>query len=63
MLRVIRAAHEAMEAAIGRGVAIDALADAGTLLEVARMRSWPEDEAAERAGGLIERVRAELEDL
>jgi V/A-type H+/Na+-transporting ATPase subunit A len=63
MLRVIRAAHEAMEAAIGRGVAIDALADAGTLLEVARMRSWPEDEAAERAGGLIERVRAELDDL
>jgi len=63
MLRVIRAAHEAMEAAIGRGVAIDALADAGTLLEVARMRSWPEDEAAERAGGLIERVRADLEDL
>jgi V/A-type H+/Na+-transporting ATPase subunit A len=63
MLRVIRAAHEAMEAAIGRGVAIDALADAGTLLEVARMRSWPEDEAAERARGLIERVRAELEDL
>ena len=63
MLRVIRAAHEAMEAAIGRGVAIDALADAGTLLEVARMRSWPEDEAAERAGGLIERIRAELEDL
>jgi hypothetical protein len=52
-----------MEAAIGRGVAIDALADAGTLLEVARMRSWPEDEAAERAGGLIERVRAELDDL
>ena len=63
MLRVIRAAHEAMEAAIGRGVAIDALADAGSLREVARMRSWPEDEAAERAGGLIERVRAELAEL
>ena len=63
MLRVIRAAHEAMEAAIGRGVAIDALADAGSLREVARMRSWPEDEAAERADGLIERVRAELAEL
>jgi V/A-type H+/Na+-transporting ATPase subunit A len=63
MLRVIRAAHEAMEAAIGRGVAIDALADAGSLREIARMRSWPEGEAAERADGLIERVRTELAEL
>jgi V/A-type H+/Na+-transporting ATPase subunit A len=63
MLRVIRAAHEGMEAAIARGVAIDALADAGALREVARMRSWPEDEAAERADELIERVRGQLEEL
>jgi V/A-type H+/Na+-transporting ATPase subunit A len=63
MLRVIRAAHQAMELAIGRGVAIEALADAPALLEVARMRSWPEDGAAELADGLIERIRTELEKL
>jgi V/A-type H+-transporting ATPase subunit A len=63
MLRVIRAAHEAMEVAIGRGVAIEALADAPALLEVARMRSWSEDGAAELAEGLIERIRSELEKL
>jgi V/A-type H+-transporting ATPase subunit A len=63
MLRVIRAAHEAMEEAIGRGVAIDALADAPALLEVARMRSWSEAGAAELADGLIERIRTELGEL
>jgi V/A-type H+/Na+-transporting ATPase subunit A len=63
MLRVIRAAHEAMEAAVGRGIAIDSLAEAVALKEVARMRSWPEAEAAERADRLIERIRTELEEL
>jgi V/A-type H+-transporting ATPase subunit A len=63
MLRVIRAAHEAMEAAIARGAAIDSLADAGTLREVARMRSWPEGEASTLADGLIDRIRTELEGL
>jgi V/A-type H+-transporting ATPase subunit A len=60
MLRVIRAAHDAMEEAIGRGVAIDSLADAEALREIARMRSWPEAEAAQLADTLIERVRTEL---
>jgi V/A-type H+-transporting ATPase subunit A len=63
MLRVIRAAHEAMEAAIGRGTAIDSLADAGALREVARMRFWPEADAVERADRLIERIRTELGEL
>jgi V/A-type H+-transporting ATPase subunit A len=63
MLRVIRAAHEAMDEAIGRGVAIDTLASAPALREVARMRSWPEAGAAELADGLIERIRAELGEL
>jgi V/A-type H+-transporting ATPase subunit A len=63
MLRVIRAAHEAMEGAIGRGVAIDSLADADALREVARMRSWPEGEATTRADDLIERIRTALEEL
>ena len=63
MLRVIRAAHEAMEAVTGRGVPVDSLAEAASLLEVARMRSWPDAEAAERADDLIERIRTELAEL
>jgi V/A-type H+-transporting ATPase subunit A len=63
MLRVIRAAHEVMEAAIGRGIAIDSLADAGALRDVGRMRSWPEADVAERADRLIERIRTELGEL
>jgi V/A-type H+/Na+-transporting ATPase subunit A len=63
MLRVIRAAHEAMVAVISRGVPVDSLAEASSLREVARMRSWPDAEAVERADGLIERIRNELEKL
>jgi V/A-type H+-transporting ATPase subunit A len=63
MLRVVRAAHVAMEAVVGRGVPVDALDDAAGLREVARMRSWPEAEADERANELIEQVRTELEEL
>jgi V/A-type H+-transporting ATPase subunit A len=63
MLRVIRAAHEAMEAAVGRGVAIDSLGDVGAMREIARMRSWPEGEATTRADDLIERIRIALEEL
>jgi V/A-type H+/Na+-transporting ATPase subunit A len=63
MLRVIRAAHEAMDAAIGRGVPIDSLTEVAALREVARMRSWPEAEASERADVLIERIQRGLEEL
>ena len=63
MLRVIHAADEAMGAAIGRDVPVDSLAEAASLLEVARMRSWPDAEAVERADGLIERIRTELGEL
>jgi V/A-type H+-transporting ATPase subunit A len=60
MLRVIHAAHEAMEEAVGRGVAIDALAEAPALREIARMRAWPDAEATGLADDLTERIRAEL---
>jgi V/A-type H+-transporting ATPase subunit A len=63
MLRVIRAAHEAMGAVIGRGVPVDSLAETESLREVARMRSWPDTEAVERADGLIERIGTELGNL
>jgi hypothetical protein len=49
-----------MGAAIGRDVPVDSLAEAASLHEVARMRSWPDAEAVERADGLIERIRKEL---
>jgi V/A-type H+/Na+-transporting ATPase subunit A len=60
MLRVIHAADEAMGAAIGRDVPVDSLAEAASLREVARMRSWPAAKAVERADGLIEKIRREL---
>ena len=63
MLRVIRAAHEAMEETIGRGVPVDTFAGAAALHEIARMRSWAEAEAAELADSLIDRIRTELAEL
>jgi V/A-type H+-transporting ATPase subunit A len=63
MLRVIHAAHEAMEAAVARSVPVDTLASAPALRELARMRSWRDGEAVERARGLVDRIRAELEEL
>jgi V/A-type H+/Na+-transporting ATPase subunit A len=63
MLRVIRAAHDAMGAVIDRGVPVDALAEVAALREVGRMRSWPDDEAVARADDLIERIHTELAEL
>ena len=60
MLRVVRAAHDAMEAVAARGVPVDALDEAAAIREVARMRSWPEAQADERASRLIEQIRSEL---
>jgi V/A-type H+/Na+-transporting ATPase subunit A len=60
MLRVIRAAHDAMGAVIDRGVPVDSLGEAASLREVARMRSWADAEVVERADRLIERIRTEL---
>jgi V/A-type H+/Na+-transporting ATPase subunit A len=63
MLRVIRAAHDAMGAVIDRGVPVDPLAEVAALREVGRMRSWPDDEAVARADDLIERIHTELAEL
>jgi V/A-type H+-transporting ATPase subunit A len=63
MLRTLHAAHDAMNAAADREVAIDALAAAPALRELAEMRSWPDDEVDERATALSDRIRAELEAL
>jgi hypothetical protein len=58
MLRVVRAAHEAMEAAVERDIPIDAFTTSAALRDVARMRSWPDSESEERADALIERIRS-----
>jgi len=63
MLRVIRAADEAMGAAVGRGVPTDSLAAVAALRELARMRFWPEAEARESASALVERIQQELAEL
>jgi V/A-type H+-transporting ATPase subunit A len=63
MLSVIRAAHAAMEAAVGRGLPVETVAGAPVLREVARMRAWSEAEAGDQARGLIDRIRAELDEL
>jgi V/A-type H+/Na+-transporting ATPase subunit A len=63
MLGVVQSAHEAMTAAVDRGVAIDAVSTVAALSELARMRAWPDDEVDGRAGATIERVRTELEEL
>jgi V/A-type H+-transporting ATPase subunit A len=60
MLRVIRAAQEAMEAAAARGVPIDALAEAAALRDMARMRTWPDAEVDARATSLIDQIHGEL---
>jgi V/A-type H+-transporting ATPase subunit A len=60
MLRVVQAAHEAMSAAVARGVPTDSLATVSAPRELARMRFWPEAEVEEQARALIDRVQAEL---
>jgi V/A-type H+-transporting ATPase subunit A len=63
MLRVLRAAHQAMVDAVARDVPVETLAAATALRDVARMRFWPDADVAAGAEELIERIRRELEEL
>jgi len=63
MLHVVRRAHAAMERAVARDVAAEAAGGATTLADVARMRAWPESDAAARAAELAARIEQELEAL
>lgn len=63
MLRAIRAADAAMTAAVGRGAAVEPVAAAQSVNELALMRRWPAEEAEQRATTLVERIRTELENL
>jgi V/A-type H+/Na+-transporting ATPase subunit A len=62
MLNVVRMAHEAMGAAVDRGVAIESVASVAALRELARMRSWPESEVEARSRAAIEEIRMEVEE-
>jgi len=63
MLRVVHAAHEAMDAAVGRSVTIDSISAVTALRDLARMKFWPDAEVDERAEATIDHVRNELEEL
>jgi V/A-type H+-transporting ATPase subunit A len=63
MLRAIRAADTSMTAAVDRGVPVESVATAPSVTALAQMRSWPADEAEQRATTLIERMKTELENL
>ncbi|HEU5362246.1 MAG TPA: V-type ATP synthase subunit A [Gaiellaceae bacterium] len=63
MLRVVRAAHEAMAEAVARDVPIEAVAAVPALREPGRMRSWQDDDVAGNARAAIERIRRELAEL
>ena len=60
MLGVIRAAHEAMTAAVAGGVPAADVTGARILGEIARMRGWPAAESQARAEELTRRIEAIL---
>jgi len=63
MLEVIRRAHEAMSAAVARGVGAETVTAVASLAEVGQMRSWRPDETPRRAPGLAARIEQEVEAL
>ncbi|MEC5181007.1 V-type ATP synthase subunit A [Arthrobacter sp. CG_A4] len=63
MLTVIHAADAALAVAVERGVTPDTASAVASLLEIGRMRTWPEADMAHRSHDLIARIRTELEEL
>ncbi|WP_104101635.1 V-type ATP synthase subunit A [Cryobacterium sp. M96] len=63
MLTAIHAAHDALATAVERGVAPDTASAVPTLLEIGRMRAWPEAEMAQLSKDLTARIRTQLEEL
>ena len=61
MLRTIRRAHDAFNAAIARGATADDAGRTPALAEVARMRDWPPEQAQALSVALSERLERELE--
>lgn len=60
MLGVVRAAHGAFEAAVERGVAVEAASAVPAVAEIGRMKYWQDDEADSRAEELISRLEDEI---
>jgi V/A-type H+/Na+-transporting ATPase subunit A len=60
MLGVVMAAYRAMIAAADAGAPVAAVTGAPALAEIASMRSWPPQEAAERAGALARKITESL---
>ena len=61
MLRTIRRAHDAFNAAIARGATADDAGRTPALADVARMRDWPPEQAQALSVALSERLERELE--
>jgi len=63
MLSVAMAAHRAMTAAVNDGAPAAAATGAPILGEIARMRAWPPEEAAQRAEALAREITGSLTTL
>ena len=61
MLRTIRRAHDAFNAAIARGATADDAGHTPALADLARMRDWPPEQAQALSVALSERLERELE--
>jgi V/A-type H+-transporting ATPase subunit A len=61
MLRAIRRADAAMNAAVARGAAAEEAGAAPSVTALARMREWPAEHVERRAAELIEDIDRELE--
>jgi V/A-type H+-transporting ATPase subunit A len=61
MLRAIRRADAAMNAAVARGATVEEAGTAPTVTALAQMREWPAEHVEERAAELIEDIDRELE--
>ena len=63
MLRAIRSAEEAMNAAVARGASAEEAGAAPSMAALAQMRDWPAPDADASAETLIERIDRELEQI
>jgi V/A-type H+-transporting ATPase subunit A len=63
MLRAIRAADTAMNAAVARGASAEDAGAAPSVVALAGMRSWPVAEADSSAESLIKSIESELEQI
>ena len=63
MMRVIRAAHEGIQSAVERDVAVEASSGVPAVAEIGRMKYWPDAGIEELAEGLIQRLHTEMGEL